>query len=59
MIRERAKELLDRSENLLRDADDELAGSYDATGPQRAIMRRRRNAINAACNALHRAVRAA
>jgi len=52
------QELLASSEILLRDLDDELAGSYDLTGHERQRLRRRRNAVNAACNALFRAVRA-
>jgi len=51
----RCEELLRQAEKLLRDADEDIglapAGHF-------AARRRRRNAINAACNALHRAVKA-
>lgn len=57
-IKSRAEELLKEAEKLVRDADDEVAGGYDMEPWRRQQARRRRNAINAACNALHRAVRA-
>lgn len=43
---------LNALEKLLREADDEVAS---ARGPAKTEAKRRRNAINAACNALHRA----
>ncbi len=57
-IRERAAEIQKQVEILVRDADDRLAGGYDLTPLERQTERRRRNAINAAANALFRAVRA-
>lgn len=51
-------EQLNALESLLRDADDKLAGSYHMTTLQRKRLRRQRNAINAACNAMFRAKRA-
>ena len=54
----RCEELLKEVEKLVRDADDHLAGGYDLTPEERRRARRRRNAINAAANALHRATRA-
>ncbi len=57
-IGERCNELLDQLEKLVRDCDDKLAGGYDLTPLQRQRERRRRNAVNAACNAMHRARRA-
>lgn len=55
---ERIKEHLTALEKLLRDADDRLAGGYDLETWERKRARRQRNAINAACNALHKAARA-
>lgn len=57
-IHDRTDKLLTQAEFLLRDADDELAGAYDKTATERKVIRRRRNAINAACNALYRATKA-
>lgn len=51
----RCEELLREAERLLRDADADVAASPRG---HRATRTRRRNAINAACNALHRATKA-
>ncbi len=54
-VHSRTEELLALAERLLRDADIEVNTSIRGTA---ATVKRRRNAINAACNALHRATRA-
>lgn len=54
-IHSQAEELLRQCEKLLREADEEVARSTKTKG---STMLRRRNAINAACNALYRATRA-
>ncbi len=51
----RCRDALDTCEKMLRDADDALANAVPGT---KRTLTRRRNAINAACNALHRAVQA-
>lgn len=56
-MQDRIKELLAQAEKLLRDADEDL-GTPNRTREQRESARRRRNALNAACNALWRAERA-
>jgi hypothetical protein len=53
----RCEEMLRQCEKLLRDADVDL-GTGNTTREQKLTLHRRRNAINAACNALHRAVKA-
>lgn len=52
-IHMQCEELLRQAEKLLRDADAEVASTRF-----NVVKKRRRNAINAACNALHRAVSA-
>lgn len=47
------EELLRQAEKVLREADAEVASTRF-----NSVMKRRRNAINAACNALHRATKA-
>lgn len=47
------EELLRQLEKVLREADEDVARAHTKTR-----AKRRRNAINAACNALHRAVTA-
>lgn len=54
----RCEEMLRQCEKLLRDADSQLADGGDISPTMRAATKRRRNAINAACNALHRAIKA-
>lgn len=53
-IHARCEALSREAEKLLRDADDDVATAT----PTAKIARRRRNAINAACNALYRAMQA-
>jgi len=52
----RCEELLREAEKVLHDAGEQVAGH--ARGKGKATAKRRRNALNAACNALHRAVHA-
>lgn len=51
----RCRDMLDGLEKLLRQADNNLATAMHG---ERATAKKRRDAINAACNAMHRAVRA-
>lgn len=52
-------ELLKQCEKLLREADTEVEWAKRTLTPVgKAKVNKRRNAINAACNALHRASRA-
>ena len=58
-IHMRCEEMLRECEKLLREADQDVEHAkrtYTAVGRAKSV--KRRNAINAACNALHRATRA-
>ena len=54
-IHSQCEDLLRQAEKLLREADDDVSTALHGV---KAIKRQRRNNINAACNALHRATRA-
>jgi hypothetical protein len=49
------EELLKQAEKLLRQCDNNLATAMHG---EKDTAKRRRNAVNAACNALHRATKA-